>query len=151
MGTGYRAFLVDRGDRLHRISQASFDRLALDPESMETIPDAFVGEDQVRYILAFYETYERKPSSLLHVDYGILPLTAAGTLDHNRRQERMRLIALARLPELPMLDGENAATRGSVLDGTRVFAEKRLKHEWEWQPSDELQDSLHEAIFGTKS
>ncbi len=145
MRTGYRVFLVDQSDRLHKISHARFDAL-LGKEPQESVPAAFIGEDRVRYAMAAYETHERKPVDMLRIDCGILPLDADGMLDESRKLEWMRLVGTAWSP----LDDVLAVPRksGTVIDGTGVFAEKRLRHEWQWQPSAEVERQIYQAVFG---
>ena len=145
MGMGYRVFFVDQSDRPHRISQARFNAL-LDGEPGTTVPAPFIGEERVKYVLAVCETDQRWPSELLHIDCGILPLGTDGRLDTARREEVLRLVGLARSP----FDSGRWVTRetGSVVDGTRIFAEKRLRHEWEWWPTAELQEEIRAAVLG---
>ncbi len=144
MGTGYRIFLVDDDDRLHRISQKRFNRF-LYKGCGESVPGSFIGQDKVRYVFIAYETERRKPVAILHVDYGRLPLAADGTLDKVRREEMLHLVGRTVSP----LDGDTWIRRqGSVVDADRIFAKKRLSHEWQWQPSVELEEELREAILG---
>ncbi len=144
MGTGHRVFLVDDGDRLHRISQKRFDRF-LYKDRGESVPEPFIGQDKVRYVFVAYETEQRQPVAILHVDYGRLPLAADGMLDKVRSEEVLHLVGRTFSP----LDGDTwIRRRGSVVDADRIFAKKRLNHEWQWQPSVELEEELLEAIFG---
>ncbi len=145
MGIGYRVFLVDESDRLHRISQRRFDEL-LDRERGGRVLGAFVGKDKVRYALVVYETEDRRPVAVLHEEYGILPVAADGTLDGARSEEVLGLMGRARSP----MDAARwvVRRRGSVVDGNRRFAEKRLRHEWEWWPSAELWEEILAAVFG---
>lgn len=144
MGRGYRVFLVDQDDQLHKISQKRFYDL-FDRERGTTVLRPFIGEDKVRYVHVFYETARRKPSTILRIDYHILPLTADGTVDHVRKDEGLRLLLHAR--SVFEVDKSLVRREGSVVDGTRIFAEKRVRHEWEWQPSFELQQRIQEAVF----
>ncbi len=145
MGIGYRVFLVDESDRPQRISQKRFDEL-LNRERGGRVPGPFVGQDTVRYANVVYETEHRRPVAVLREEYGILPLAADGRLDCARVDEMLQLVSRARTP----MDGMKwaAPRRESVVDGNRRFAEKRLRHEWEWQPSAELWEELRAAVFG---
>ncbi|MCP3993816.1 MAG: hypothetical protein GY722_01955 [bacterium] len=143
MGTGYRVFLVDQDDQLHRISQKRFKDFF---DRRELVLDPFIGQDKVRYANVVYETDRRKPSAIIHEEYFVLPLGADGMLDRVRLDEGRLLLWQSRSP----LEGLEPVVRKdtSVVDGTRIFAEKRARHECEWQPSLELQTRIREAILG---
>ncbi len=143
MGTGYRVFLVDQDDQLHKISQRRFNELV---GGDKPVLIDFVGEDKVRCANVVYETDQRRPSRIIHEEYFLLPLDADGMLDRARLDEERMLLVQARSP----LEGNKMIVRkeGSVIDGTRIFAEKRAKQENLWQPSHELQERIRKAVFG---
>ncbi len=67
MGTGYRVFLVDQGDQLHKISQKRFKDFL---DRRELVLEPFIGQDKVRYANVVYETDRRKPSAIIHEGCG---------------------------------------------------------------------------------
>ena len=143
MGMGYRMFLVDEDDRPHRISHKRFKNFL---DQREPVPGPFIGLDKARCASVFYETANRKPSAIIREEYFILPLCADGMLDRARLDEGRMLLWQARSP-LEALKGVAPKDEG-FFDGTRIFAEKRARHEIHWQPSLELQTKIREAIFG---
>ena len=143
MGTGYRVFLVNHADRLHRISQKRFEAFL---DRRELILSPFIGQDKVRCANVVYQTDRRKPLAMIREEYFIVPLNADGMLDRARLDEGRSLLWQARSP----LEGLQPVVQkyGPVIDCTRIFAEKRAQHECEWQPSLEVQAKIREAIFG---
>ena len=143
MGTGYRVFLVDQDDQLHKISQRRFEDFL---NRQEFVLSPFIGQDKVRCANVVYETDRRRPSVIIHEEYFLLPLGGDGMLDRARLDDGRRLLWQARSP----LEGLEPVVRkdGPVVDGTRIFAEKRVRHECEWRPSLELQTKIREAILG---
>ncbi|MEM1177743.1 MAG: hypothetical protein AAGM22_05330 [Acidobacteriota bacterium] len=144
MSKGYRVFLVDGKDDLHRISHKRFDALT---GAGQTVPEHFLGYDKVRCVVVVYQTENRKPAELIQMDFDFIPLTSAGLVDTERNADRTSLLGQA----FPLLDGVDGAGPSTIVDGRQRFAKKRLDHEWRWQPSDELYKKICEAVWGRLS
>ena len=140
MSVGFRVWTVDEQDRLHRMSVRRFDRL------MRGEPDEICPEHagrRVRYALVFVENENRKPVSIQRIEYGILAFDKNGRLDNDEQQREMRLAMESTTDFLPPLEPRDE----QVVDASAKFARKRMKHEFGWEPTAELENAIIESIF----
>jgi hypothetical protein len=142
MSSGVRVFFIDNNDQLHRIPQARFDRLVLRGDSSERFPE-FAGQ-RVRYALVFVELESRVPVAIKYVDYSILPLDEEGKMD-STEEARVRRLGV------DMLSSYLSETKDkSVIDASHRFYKKQHDHEFRWQPSQEVERAIAQAIFSKK-
>jgi hypothetical protein len=102
MGTGFRIFLVDDDDSLHRVAMARYQRLRR-RESGESLPQ-YAGK-RVRCVMVVLEVAGRKPISMNHIDYYMLTFDHEGRVDTAELEKEARL-AVEVLP--PYIDEEQS-------------------------------------------
>ena len=138
MGTGFRIFLVDDDDSLHRLSMARYQRLRR-REPGESLPQ-FAGK-RVRCAMVVLEVAGRKPISMNRIDYYMLTFDDQGCLDTAELEKEARL-AVEVLP--PYIDEEQPRR---VIDARIHFAKKRYEHKFKWTPTPEIQAAIVSEIF----
>ncbi len=150
MGLSYRVFTVDDQDRLHRMSQKKFERLTWrTPE--EQCPE-YSGR-RIRFALIFVETENRKPVSIQKIEYGILPFGADGRLDAGEQQREMQLLAESLTDVFGAIEPDDGAhpEDENIIDATGRFAKRRMKNDFSWEPTAELETAIVESILRSKN
>ena len=143
MGIGFRVFLIDDNDSLHRLPMARYERL-LDGVPGERLPQ-FVGKRRVRCAMVYLEVEGRKPQSIIRIDYQIIPLDEQGRIDRSEQEKEMRLAFEFTSPLSSIFREERP---GKIFDARNQFAKKRYEQEFKWSPSPEIQEAIMTAIFG---
>jgi hypothetical protein len=138
MGAGFRIFLVDDDDSLHRLPMARYQRLRR-REPGESLPQ-FAGK-RVRCAMVVLEVVRGNPISIDHIDYYMLTFDDEGRVDTAELEKEARL-AVEALP--PYIDEEQS---GRVIDARTHFAKKRYQHEFKWTPTPEIQAAIVSEIF----
>ena len=108
MGTGFRIFLVDDDDSLHRLAMARYQRLRRRAPG-ESLPQ-YAGK-RVRCAMVVLEVAGRKPISMIHIDYYMLTFDEEGRVDPAELEKEARL-AVEVLPPY-IIDEEQS---GRVID-----------------------------------
>ncbi len=139
MGIGFRIFLIDDDDSLHRLSMARYQRLR-QREPGESLPQ-YAGK-RVRCAMVVLEVAGRKTIDINHIDYYMLSFDAEGCIDTTELEKEARL-AIEILPSFTEKDPSK-----HVIDARSRFAKKRYEHEFKWRPTPELQAAILYAIFG---
>ena len=138
MGTGFRIFLVDDDNFLHRLSMARYERL-LRHEPAERLKE-YAGK-HVRCAKVVLEVAGRNPLSISYIEYFLLPLDAEGRIDITEQEKEAHLA----VEVLPFITEEQSS--GQVIDARSHFAKKRYEHEFKWTPTPEIQAAIVAAIF----
>lgn len=137
MGSGVRVFFVDENDCLKRVPYARLNRLTnFDPS--ETLKE-YAGK-LLRYALIILGVEKRKPIKIYHIYYGILPFDQDGRID---KEEWYRMIELVMESSLVSIYDQPK----KVIDATDIFAQKRLKNEFSWKPTEEIKSEIIKSIF----
>ncbi len=142
MGIGFRVFLIDDNDSLHRLPMARYERL-LDSVPGERLPQ-YAGK-RVRCAMVYLEVEGRKPQSIIRIDYQIIPLDEQGRIDRSEREKEMRLVFESMSPLLSIFKEDRPE---KIFDARSKFAKKRYEQEFKWSPSPEIQEAIMSAIFG---
>ena len=139
MGIAIWVFLVNDDDSIQRFPLARFERL-IDRDPKERLPQ-YAGK-RVRYVEVALELEQRKPVGILRILYLVLPFDSEGRVDV-AEQEKERRLGIEMMP--PILD------RGSkqVVEAGHLFAKKRFDNEYRWEPTQEMESAIIEAIFGS--
>ncbi|CAB1076127.1 hypothetical protein D1AOALGA4SA_3925 [Olavius algarvensis Delta 1 endosymbiont] len=138
MGIGFRVFLIDEADKIVRISAARFDRLRdRDPkESLLQYKDS-----RVRYAMVALKLENRKPISILRIDYGYLTLDSEGRLDQNLLDAGKQAI-VNMIPSINFPDESS-----NIIDASDKFAQKRYINEFSWSPTPVLENAICNEAF----
>jgi len=137
MGTGFRIFLVDDDDSLHRLPMARYQRVRR-REPGESLPQ-YAGK-RVRCAMVVLEVAGRNPISINHIDYCMLTFDDQGYIDTAELEKEAHL-AVEALPPI----GEEES--GRVIDARTHFAKRRYEHEFKWTPTPEIQEAIVSEIF----
>jgi len=138
MGIGFRIFLVDDDDCVHRLPMARYQRLRR-REPGESLPQ-YAGK-RVRCAMVVLEVVGRNPISINHIDYYMLTFDDQGRVDAAELEKQARL-AVEVLPSY--IDEEQF---GRVIDARTHFAKRRYEHEFKWTPTPEIQAAIVSEIF----
>lgn len=138
MGFGFRIFLIDEADKIIRIATARFDRLR-DRDPKESL--AQYKNSRIRYAMVILELENRKPISIVRVDYGYLALDFEGRVD-KKFLDTESMTAVSMIPPIP-LPGESP----NIVRASDKFAERRFKNEFTWSPTPELEQSICNEAF----
>lgn len=138
MGIGIRIYLVNDDDTLKRFPLARFERL-LRRDEKERLRE-YAGK-RVRYVLAAVDMFNRKPVTLLRLEFNYLALNPEGRLDERELQEAMRTGA-----EMlsPLQSGERHT---KIVDARHLFARRRWEAKYIWEPTPQIEKAVIEAIF----
>jgi hypothetical protein len=139
IGIGFRIFLIDEADKIIRVPATRFDRLR-DRDPKESLPQ--YKNSRIRYAMVILELENRKPISIVRIDYGYLAFDSEGRVDQ-KFLDAEGLTAVSMIPSIAF-HGEPAG----VVHAGHKFAEKRFKHEFTWSPSSELEQSIIHKAFG---
>ena len=143
MGIGFRVFLINEDDSLQRLPVKRYERL-LDGEPGERLLH-YAGK-RVRCAMVSLEVRERKPQSIIRIDYLFLSFDAEGRIDRSEREKEVRLAAEFMSPIVPAIFEEECS--GKIIDARSYFAKERYKREFRWLPSPEIEEAITIAIFG---
>jgi hypothetical protein len=143
MGIGFRVFLINEDDSLQRLPVKRYERL-LDGEPGERLLQ-YAGK-RVRCAMVSLEVRERKPQSIIRIDYLFLSFDAEGRIDRSEQEKEMRLAAEFISPIIPAIFEEQCS--GKIIDARSHFAEKRYKQEFRWLPSPEIEEAIMIAVLG---
>ena len=138
MGFGFRIFLIDENDIIIRIPATRFDRIRnRDPK--ESLPQ--YKNSRLRYAMVILELENRKPISVVRIDYGYLAFDSEGRVDQKflnaEGQVAMSMLSFGSFNEEPL----------GVVHAGHKFAEKRFKNEFTWLPSPELEQTIIHKAF----
>ncbi len=139
MGTGMRIFFVNDDDSLRRFPVARYKRLHR-REPDECLPE-YAGE-KVRRVMVVLGIVNRKPESVIYVDYSLISFDENGRVDISDFEREARLVGELVESYLPKPRG------GPVIDARSRFAKKRLMNEFKWTPTAEIEEAIVSAIFG---
>ena len=139
MGTGIRIFFVDDDGAIKRFPLTRYLRLT-ERDPNERLPE--YANTRVRCVEAAMELEQRKPVDILRLLYIILFFDAEGRLDATEKEKEWQLSA-----EIapPFLEQESK----QVVDARHRFAKRRFHHKYRWEPTQETEFAVMEAIFGS--
>jgi hypothetical protein len=138
MGFGFRIYFVEEGDKIERIPATRFDRIR-NRDLKEILPK--FKNSRVRYAMVMLEFENRKPVSIVQIDYGYLVFDFEGRVDQQFLDTEGH-VAISMLPSIP-LPGEPS----NVVQASDRFAKKRFKDEFTWTPSFELEQAIIKKAF----
>jgi hypothetical protein len=95
---------------------------------------------RVRCAVIVVESINRKPVEILKCQYSYLSFYSDGMLKKGGEGE----VKLA----MDMLEPVIIERAKQVADARHKFARKRYAREYRWEPSPEIEASIHRAIFG---
>ena len=142
MGIGSRVFLINDDDSLHRLPVKRYERL-FNGEPGEQLPQ-HAGK-RVRCAAVYLEVKERKPQSIIRIDYNFLVFDAEGRIDKSEQEKELRLVFEFTSPFSGISEKESSA---KIVDARSQFAKKRYEQEFKWSPSPEIEEAIMTAIFG---
>ncbi len=78
MGFGFRVFLIDEEDKIIRIPTSRFDRLR-----NRDLKEALIQhkDSRIRYAMVILQLENRKPISIVQIDYSYLLFDSEGRID----------------------------------------------------------------------
>ena len=137
MGITVWIFIVNDDDSIQRFPLTRFERL------IERAPKERLqkyADKRVRYVEVALELEQRKPVEVLRILYLVLPFDSEGRVDA-AEQEKERRLGVDMVP--PILD------RGSkqVVEAGHLFAKKRFDNEYRWEPTQEIEAAIINAVF----
>ena len=137
MGLGMRIFIVKDDDSLERLPFGRYNRL-IRHDARERLPE-YAGK-RVRCAVIVVESINRKPVEILKCQYSYISFYSDGMLKKGGEGE----VKLA----MDMLEPVIIERAKQVVDARHKFARKRYAREYRWEPSPEIEASIHKAIFG---
>ena len=137
MGLGMRIFIVKDDGQLERMPFGRYNRLLQRHPSERLFQ--YAGK-RVRCAVIVVESINRKPVEILKSQYSYLSFYSDGTLKKGGEGE----VKLA----MDMLEPVIIERAKQVVDARHKFAGKRYAREYRWEPSPEIEASIHKAIFG---
>jgi len=139
MGLGSRIFIVNDDQSIEKLSMARFERLfRQDPDECLL---KYVGK-RVKYAHVVVELENRKPVSVVMIQYSYLSFDADGIIDQSSMEKEMHLGMQMMEPITLDLKSTN------VVDAEHRFAKKRFSDLYLWQPSPDVKDAILKAAFG---
>lgn len=139
MGHGFRVFIVDDDDSLHRLSMTRFQRL-LNSEPDECLQQ-YSGK-QKRFVFVTLEVLKRKPLYIKRMDFFIVHFDAKGFIDKDELQRSTQL-AFQSMP--PILKREQPDS--SMIKAESKFSKKQYEHDFKWKPTPEIENAIEIEIF----
>ena len=139
MGMGFRIFLIDDNDSIHRLSIARFERL-LRHDPGEDL--AQYARKRVRCAIVLLEMIRRKPVAINHIDYPTLLFDVNGFIDAGELEKAAGLVVET------LSSPTETQLQEKIIDARGCFAKERYEHEFKWTPTQEIQESILTAIFG---
>jgi hypothetical protein len=145
MGFSYRVFTVDEQDRIHRMSQKKFERLTWREPEEQCLE--YSGR-RIRFALVFVENENRKPVSIHKIEYGILAFDSKGRIGVEEQKRHMQLVAESTDFFGPAeQDEKNGSKDEKVIDATTHFAKRRMKNDFSWEPTAEIETAIVQSIL----
>ena len=139
MGTSIRIFFVDDDGAIKRFPLARYLRLT-ERDQNEHLPE--YANTRVRCVEAAIELEQRKPVGILRLLYIILVFDAEGRLDATEKEKEWQLNAET---APPFLEQESK----QIVDARHRFAKRRFHHRYRWEPTQEIEFAVMEALFGS--
>ena len=139
MGHGFRVFIVDDDDSIHRLSMTRFHRL-VDSEPDGCLPQ-YAGKRK-RFAFVILEVSKRKPLYIKHMDFFIVHFDSKGFIDKDELQRSTQL-AVQSMP--PIFKSESADS--SIIDAESEFSKKQYEREFKWTPTPEIENAIEIEIF----
>ena len=139
MGIAIWIFFVNDDDSIQRFPLARFERL-IERNPKERLPQ-YAGK-RVRHVEVALELEQRKPVGILRILYLILPFDSEGRVDAAEQEKERRLGVEMMSPILMDPDSKQ------VVEARHRFAKRRFDNEYRWEPTQEIEFAIMEAIFG---
>jgi len=139
MGLGSRIFIVNDDQSIKKLSMARFERLFR--RDLDERLSKYAGK-RVKYAHVVVELENRKPVSVVMIQYSYLSFDADGRIDQSSMEEEMQLGMQMMAPITLDLKSTN------VVDAEHRFARKRFGDLYLWQPSPDVKDAILKAVFG---
>lgn len=140
MGVGFRVFLISPDDSLQRIPQARFERF-FKSDSEEQFTE-FAGQ-KVKCAMVFVETSNRKPVTVMRIDYMLIQLDENGRLDSREHHRHLRL-NMTRFGGFSM---PGRKENRSLRNAQEHWAKSQIEREFKWIPSPELDKAIRSAAL----
>jgi hypothetical protein len=137
MGLGMRIFIVKDNGLLERLAFEKYNRLLQRHPSDRLFQ--YAGK-RVRCAVIVVKSINRKPVEILKCQYSYLSFDSDGMLKRGGEGE----VKLA----MDMLEPVIIERAKQVVDARHKFARKLYAREYRWEPSHEIEASIHKAIFG---
>jgi hypothetical protein len=136
MGFARRVFFLHDDGRLEKIALHRFSNL-FERDRSECFSQ--LAGKRVRYVHVFLETQDRKPKSIMHVEFGFVMFDKDGRLDEAKFMEQLgRTMHTIRAPL--------ARKDDHVIDASHIFNQKRYAHDYKWKPNEEEAQLIAQAI-----
>jgi len=136
LGIGVRAFIVS-DDSVNRIPCAKLERMEHGDEN-ETLPE-YAGQ-RIRLAVAVVRMKDRRPMEIVGIDYHKVSIDQDGRLDQQERKEML-------WDAMASVDFGAGRTASNVIDATSMFARKRFRTKYEWNPTQKERNRIHQLIF----
>ena len=137
MGLGIRIFIVKDDGSLERLPFGRYNRLIRHDARERMLK--YAGK-RVRCAVIVVESLNRKPVEILKCQYSYLSFYSDGMLKKGGEGE----VKLA----MDMLEPVIIERAKQVVDARHKFARKLYAREYRWEPSPEIEASIHKALFG---
>jgi len=138
MGTTIWIFIVDDDDLIERFPLTKYLRL-IESDPDERLPQ--YANTRVQFVEAGVKLEQRKPVEILRLLYFILYFDAEGRVDTSKKENEWQLHA-----EMAPLFPEQKSEQ--VVDARHRFAKRRFHHRYRWEPTQETEFAIMQAIFG---
>jgi hypothetical protein len=137
MGLGMRIFIVKDDGSLERLPFGRYNRL-IRHDARERLPE--YASKRVRCAVIVLESMDLIPVEILKCQYSYLSFNSDGMIKKVGEGE----VKLA----MHMLEPVIIERAKQLVDARHKFARKRYSREYCWEPSPEIETSIHKAIFG---
>lgn len=134
-----RLFIITDSDIVYSMPQAMYKRLMADPAEYH-LPQ-FAGQ-RLRFACITVDLKDRKPDSVIRIDYHYLHFTDDGAIDRQRFMHDGAVIAEA-FEGLSDFSTEKAES--NIIDGSKRFAQRERDNAILWEPSVTLEKEILDA------
>jgi len=133
-----RLFIVSDEDAVFRMPQAMFKRLMANPAEYH-LPQ--FANQRLRFACITVDLKDRKPDSVIRIDYHYIHFTADGAIDHQRFMRDGAVI----MDAFDGMEDFSSKSDGNIIDGTKRFARRERDNAILWQPSVPLEKKILDA------
>jgi len=138
MGVSVRIYIVRDDNSIQRFPLNRYERL-MHGDPNERLPE--FADKRIRYTQVILDLVNRKPTEILRAIFAYMQFDAEGRIDSTYLEKRSRL-NIDSIPPIQLFsDSEN------VINANHHFAQKRLYHQYEWKPTQDIILGLYNAIF----
>jgi|SRR6185436_7636554 len=135
MSTSQRYYIIADDGSFQPLSRTTFHRIILQKASAPS--PAFFGK-RVQFAEIVVKLDGRRPVAVQRANFGYLTFDANGEFDSSEWDDIGRSV-------IESWPAPSVADNGTLVDARHVFADRRIAHEHNWQPSAELRAELFAA------